>query len=151
MISKGLARRLRDAGLRWQPRNGDLFLIPDRNLDDQVFAISDMTVDVKPVPGGRLIAFNGTVEWALDSIMQWEVVWLPSEAQLRDALGGAFVSLSRRGGRYSCEMELDGRRLSFEHQEPAECYGLAVLHRLEHATPVGALGRTAPPPEWPLA
>lgn len=68
MISIELARRLRDAGLRWQPDDGDRFVIPDRNLDNRVFSISEMTVDVRGVPGGPLITFNGTVEWALDSV-----------------------------------------------------------------------------------
>ena len=40
-----------------------------------------------------MLAFNGTTEWALDSIEVDEAVWLPLEHQLRDLLGDAFVSL----------------------------------------------------------
>ena len=130
LISVDLARRLRDAGLRWRPADGDRFMIPDRNLDDRVFSISEMTIDTRPVPGGRLIAFNGTVEWALDSIMQHEVLWLPGEAQLRALLGDAFRSLTRTDGEYRCEIDAAGERLAFTHAHAAEAYGLALLERL---------------------
>jgi hypothetical protein len=93
VISRKLAERLRDAGLGWQPTAGDRFVVPDRDMDDDVFVVSDMVVDVHDLPGGRVIGFNGTVEWALDSILAAEVVWLPREDQLRDRLGGAFVRL----------------------------------------------------------
>lgn len=131
MIPFALAHRLRDAGLEWCPRNGDQFFIPDRNLDDRVFSISEMTVDVRPVAGGRVIAFNGTVEWALDAIMESEVVWLPSEGQLRELVGPGFVTLQRVDGRFRCEVDAGGERLVFEHADAAGAYGLAVLHRLE--------------------
>ena len=127
MISLDLARRLRDAGLRWQPSDGDRFVVPDRGMDDQVFTISGMTVDVREGPGGRIIAFNGTVEWALDSIHQWEVVWLPREAQLREQLGDAFVRLVRTPDGYECTVELGGREVSERHASAEEAYGLALL------------------------
>ncbi len=137
MITVQLARRLRDAGLRWQPGAGDRFFVPDRDLDDQTFAISDMTIDVRAIPGGRLLGFNGTVEWALDSIMEWEAVWLPGEEQLREALGGDFARLERLEGRYRCEVVFAGERLRFEHSDATEAYGLALEHRLRSgiATP----------------
>jgi hypothetical protein len=131
LISAELARRLRDAGLDWQPADGDRFVIPDRLLDDQVFAISEMSVDVLTVLGERLIAFNGAVEWALDSIVQREVIWLPSETQLRELLGAQFVSLQRVDDRYRCEVTLAGERVGYEHVDAIECYGLALLDRLE--------------------
>lgn len=127
MISLSLARQLRDAGLRWEPENGDRFVVPDRGLDDRVFTLSDMTVDVREAAGGTIIAFNGTVEWALDSINPWEVVWLPREAQLRDELGPHFRSLTHRDGVYHCEVDLDGVRRVSEHPDAAEAYGGALL------------------------
>lgn len=130
MISVALARKLRDAGLTWEPANGDRFFIPDRNLDDRVFSISDMSVEARSAPGGELIAFNGAVEWALDAILQREVVWLPSEAQLREALGTQFAMLERHHEGYRCVIDHAGRRLDFEHEDAAECYGLALLYRL---------------------
>ncbi len=79
--------------MMWEPTPGDRFIVPDRDMDDEVFVVSDMVVDVHDLPGGRVIGFNGTVEWALDSIAAAEVVWLPREAQLRTALGASFVRL----------------------------------------------------------
>lgn len=128
MISLHLARRLRDSGLRWNPADGDRFIVPDRGMDDQVFTISGMTVDVREVPGGRIIAFNGTVEWALDSINQWEVVWLPRESQMREALGDAFVALTRAEDGFSCTITLEGEQLVEHHPSAEEAYGLALLH-----------------------
>jgi len=132
VISFQLARRLLSAGLRWWPGDGDRFFIPDRNLDEAVFSVSEMSVEVRPAPGGQLIAFNGTAEWALDSILQQEAVWLPSEAQLRELLGAAFRALQRTEDGYRCEVEAeDGQRLGFEHADAAEAYGLALLRVLE--------------------
>ncbi|MGI8575390.1 MAG: maleylpyruvate isomerase N-terminal domain-containing protein [Egibacteraceae bacterium] len=137
MISMSLARRLRDAGLVWHPTDGDRFWIPDRNLDESIFTISAMTVDVRDVPGGRLIAFNGTVEWALDAIMQQEAVWLPSEPRMRELLGAHFADLSRVGDRYRCQILIGDERTGFEHADPAEAYGLALLSWLAPETIVG--------------
>ncbi len=130
MISLDLARRLRDAGLAWEPAAGDRFIVPDRNLDEQVFWVSEMSVEARSVPGGRILAFNGTAEWALDSILQGEVVWLPSEAQLRELLGDAFDSLRRVRGGYRCEIAISGTRTAFEDTSAADSYGLALLSRL---------------------
>jgi hypothetical protein len=68
-ISVELSRVLHDAGLEWNPRLGDRFHVPDRDLDEYTFAISEMVVEVRDaIDGGSELAFNGTVEWALDSI-----------------------------------------------------------------------------------
>jgi hypothetical protein len=127
MISVELARRLRDAGLEWVPQEGDRFMIPDRGLEDEVFSISDMTIDVDDAPGGRQISFNGAVEWALDSIMKKEVVWLPSEGQLRDRLGLAFQSLERHDDRYVCRVKKGVEQRRYDASNPADAYGLALL------------------------
>ena len=87
MITRELAETLAAAGLVWEPASGDRFLVPDRDLDEEVFVVSGMSVEVSDLPTGPEMRFNGTVEWALDSIGQHEVVWLPREDQLRDALG----------------------------------------------------------------
>jgi hypothetical protein len=127
VISLELAQRLKEAGLRWVPQDGDRFFIPDRDLDDRTFAISEMVVTLRTVPDGRQIAFNGAVEWALDAIMQREVVWLPSEPQLRRLLGRRFVSLSRAEDRYRCEAHLGDSVHGFVADAAADAYGLAVL------------------------
>ncbi|MDP3893305.1 pilus assembly protein CpaE [Nocardioides sp.] len=127
MISLDLAQRLQHAGLTWSPAPGDRFMIPHRDLDDQVFAVSDMVVEVRELPTGRILAFNGTTEWALDSVMQRDVVWLPREDQLRTLLGEAFVSLRAVTGGFVVSVVRDGR------EEPhvdvdAECaYARALL------------------------
>jgi hypothetical protein len=91
-----VARALRAAGVLWRPRPGDTFVIPDHALDDQVFVLSDMVVQTLDGPGGTpILAFNGTTEWALDSLEAQEAVWLPREDQLRGLLGDAFVALER--------------------------------------------------------
>ena len=132
MISVDLARRLRDQGLEWVPQDGDRFMIPDRGMEDRVFSISQMTVEVQNLPGGRQISFNGAVEWALDSIMKREVVWLPSEAQLRDRLGLAFQSLEREGASYRCRVSIDGEEKDYVAANPADAYGQALLDLLSH-------------------
>ena len=125
MISIDLARRLRDAGLKWHPADGDRFYIPDRDLEEHIFSISEMTVDVRHVQGGRQIAFNGAVEWALDAIMEHEVVWLPAESQLRTMLGDTFAGLRRDAAGYHCTTSE-----TFSAPGAADAYGLALLSLL---------------------
>lgn len=127
VIPISLARRLRDAGVRWDPVPGDRFVLPDRDMDEDVFVLSHMTVDVHDFPTGRVIGFNGTVEWALDSVEQSEALWLPSEQQLRERLGGAFVRLDRAGGGYDVTLDVAGRRVEINGASPAEAYGRALL------------------------
>lgn len=98
MIAFELARRLHDAGAVWSPSNGDQFWVPDRDLDDTVFTVSDMVVEVRDHPHARVLAFNGTTEWALDDVEEREAVWLPRLDQLVDLLGRRFVSLTARSG-----------------------------------------------------
>jgi hypothetical protein len=97
MISVELALRLRAAGLDWSPASGDRFVIPGREMDADVFVVSELTIDVHQAPTGPLIRFNGTTEWALDSVPQEAVVWLPHEGQLREALGPRFRRLEPIG------------------------------------------------------
>ncbi len=101
MISRDLADALRAAGLRWRPTSGDRFLVPDRDLDEEVFVVSGMAIEVSELEHGAEMRFNGTVEWALDSIEQEEVVWLPREEQLREALGSRFVRLETVTGGFA--------------------------------------------------
>ena len=98
MLSLAIARQLRDAGLTWTPQLGDRFVVADRDMDDDVFVLSDMTIEVHHYPGGPVIGFNGTTEWALDSLEQQDALWVPAEHQLRDLLGASFVRLERFPG-----------------------------------------------------
>ena len=99
MVDLASALALQAVGVVWAPAQGDRFALPDRDMDDQVFVVSDMVVELVDVPDGpRIFAFNGTTERALDSLDVAEAVWLPREDQLRDLLGERFVSLDRLPG-----------------------------------------------------
>jgi hypothetical protein len=140
VISVGLARELRAAGLRWRPANGDRFVVADRGMDDEVFVLSDMTVELHQFPTGPVIGFNGTTEWALDSLDQRDALWLPAEHQLRDLLGAAFRRLERSSDGYDVVLQ-DGSAAGetiASGPSPAEAYGRALLARLtEVTTPTG--------------
>ena len=92
MIGLDTGRALRAAGLVWSPAPGDRFVAPERDLDDQVFVVSEMVIEVRETPSGQLLAFNGTTEWALDSMDTGDAVWLPRRARL---LGGTALRASR--------------------------------------------------------
>jgi hypothetical protein len=128
VISVELARRLREGGLRWDPAPGDRFVVADRGMDDEVFTLSDMTVDVHEFPSGRVIGFNGTVEWALDSVEMRHALWLPNETQLRERLGGTFRRLSREGDLWQVTIEVAGRVVHARDADAAEAYGRALLY-----------------------
>jgi hypothetical protein len=131
VIPVALAAALEDAGLRWHPQAGDAFVIRGRDMDDDVFYLADMTVEVHRFPGGDVIGFNGTVEWALDSIDRHEALWLPREDQLRTALGDALERLEREGPGWVAVVrrpDQPGRRV--RAATPAEAYGAALLGQL---------------------
>ena len=137
MISLDLARRLEDAGLTWNPVNGDRFVVPDRDLDGALFAVSDMVVEVQDLPAGPLLKFNGTTEWALDSIEADEALWLPREDQLRALLGRHFVALATTPTGYVVVTDLAGHEHRHEDLD-AECaYARAVLSVLTAPSPPG--------------
>jgi hypothetical protein len=98
VITLELAKALAARGLAWHPASGDRFHVPDRDLDDEVFVVSGIAIEVSDLPSGSEMRFNGTVEWALDSIEKSEVVWLPREEQMRDALAERFLRLERIHG-----------------------------------------------------
>lgn len=134
LVSTSLAHALKGAGLRWEPIPGDRFHIPDRGLDDQTFSISEMVVEMRRGVGGEVeLAFNGTVEWALDAIVKTEVVWLPNEGQLRAALGEHFVALYADESSYGCVARIGGEPRTFTAASAAEAYGLALLAHLRTA------------------
>jgi len=131
MISTGLARRLRDAGLSWSPRSGDRFHIDRHELDADVFTVSELTIEAHDYPSGTVLGFNGTTEWALDSVDLGDTLWLPHEDQLRDLLRSAFRSLKAIEDGYRVTIQLDGDLTPFESVSAPEAYGLALLAILE--------------------
>ena len=130
MISFDLARRLEAAGVIWIPRNGDRFVVPDSDLDDALFLVSDMVVEVQDLSSGRLLKFNGTTEWALDSIEAARALWLPREDQLRPMLGQYFVAFTATAGGYAVVTNHDGHEQRHEDPDPECAYARAVLAML---------------------
>ncbi len=130
MITVELARELRLAGLHWEPASGDRFVVADRGMDDQVFVLSEMTVEVRSFPSGPVIAFNGTTEWALDSLDQDDALWLPAEDQLRDRLGTSFHRLERAAEGFAVVMAEGEAEVRATGPDPVSAYAHAVLARL---------------------
>jgi hypothetical protein len=130
VITVETAKLLREAmdraGVAWEPAVGDRFLVPDRDLDDP-FIVSEMVIEVRDLPTGRLIRFNGTTEWALDSVDAAEVLWLPWEHQLRGLLGGRFAAMERVPGEvegYAVVLADGSRHVDVD---PERAYAHAVL------------------------
>ena len=137
MISTALARELRAAGLVWTPASGDSFQIAlgsatNDDFEGDVFTVSDMTIEAHRYPSGTVLGFNGTTEWALDSVALDDALWLPREDQLRELLRGTFRSLERataENGRvlYTVTATIDEGDAAFSSDDASEAYGLAVL------------------------
>ncbi|MBC7723921.1 MAG: pilus assembly protein CpaE [Burkholderiaceae bacterium] len=132
MISTQLARALQDSGLVWRPSSGDDFRIDRPEVDGDVFTVSEMTVEAYEHPSGTILGFNGTTEWALDSVELDDAVWLPKENQLRELLRGAFRTLERQTDDdgsvlYLVEAVIRGMTVSFAGSEAADAYGRALL------------------------
>src|SRR6478672_12489261 len=138
MLPIDLARRLRTAGLTWTPSAGDRFVLPVAGMEEEVFVISDLTVDVHHFKTGDVIGFNGTTEWALDSVEQDKAIWLPREDQLRDLLGDAFVTLEQLEGGYAVSARRrDGAVERHADIDAERAYARALLTRLETSAPEG--------------
>jgi hypothetical protein len=133
VIPMELAQQLSDAGLAWKPAPGDRFAIPDRDLDEDVFVLSSMTIEVHDLPQGQVIGFNGTTEWALDDVEKDEAIWLPREDQLRALLGGTFRALTRADPHYQVEITLLAESHTFIAPTPEQAYAAALLHLLRAA------------------
>ncbi len=146
MISRDLAARLAPL-LHWTPANGDQFYIPRPEISESVFTIADMVVELIVKNGDSRFHFNGTVEWALDSVESDLVVWMPREDQLRSLLGEAFLSLDRLGDGYVVSASGPGGAF---HTDPrndvSDAYAEALLvvlggSRRTPAAPAGVLTR----------
>lgn len=138
MISLALARQLNGAGLHWEPAVGDQFSVADVGLDDKVFVISEQTAFLQNIHGKPLITFHGNPEWALDHVAPGDVVWLPTETQLRLLIAerlplDAELRLSRSNDGYTCTIGLRGNRQSFTATEGEDAYGMALLALLASA------------------
>jgi hypothetical protein len=131
MISTELARALRDSGLAWHPQSGDSFRIDRIEADEELFTLSDMTVEAHTFDTGTVLGFNGTTEWALDSVALEDALWHPRENQLRELLVPAFVALERTDGGYAVTAVLAGYERRFEASDAADAYARALLAVLD--------------------
>jgi hypothetical protein len=122
-----LASALRRDGLAWSPARGDRFVVPDRGMDDEVFVVSDLTIEVREVPSGLVLGFNGTTEWALDSLKTDQVLWLPREDQLRELLGPRFRRLEATDAGWRVVVAEGLQERSFEDPDVESAYALAAL------------------------
>jgi hypothetical protein len=71
--------------------------------------------------------FNGTTEWALDSVAQADAVWLPHEAQMRTALGPAFRRLEPLGDGWVVTVEREGQEVREVDVDAERAYARALL------------------------
>lgn len=129
MITVELARRLvAEAGVLWQPQAGDRFVIDAELLTGEVFWISDLTVEPQHFADRTVLGFNGTTEWALDSVSLDQAIWLPREDQLRGLLGDRLdtVRRTRSGWEVSC-VASDGSRHTVVDADLECAYAVSVL------------------------
>ncbi|HEY5231444.1 MAG TPA: pilus assembly protein CpaE [Galbitalea sp.] len=131
MITTPLARALRDSGLAWHPTVGDAFCIDRIEADADVFYLSDLTVEAHEFSTGTVLGFNGTTEWALDSVAIEDALWLPSEAQLRILLGASFRGLEVDASGYRVIAEIDGVTANFAADLAEDAYARALLAVLD--------------------
>jgi hypothetical protein len=138
MISLETAQRLKARSLVWRPVLHDFFAIPERGMDDRIFVISDLLANIERLQGALVVSFQGASEWALDSLVLAEAVWLPSESQLREILETLLVEQGRSGLRlsgslsgYQCEIPTDSGWNQFGSGDASEAYAQAILYMLE--------------------
>ena len=139
MISHDLARALALSGLTWHPAAGDRFSIQAEELEDLVFTVSEVTIEVHTYTDETILRFNGTTEWALDSVSIDQTLWLPSEEQLRNLLAGTFTQLRRieappsdgaweiAAPQFAVQIVLEDQPREFTDREPADAYAQALL------------------------
>lgn len=128
VISIDYARSLRDAGLLWSPASGDRFVIDSPELASEVFTVSEMTIEAHTFDTGTILGFNGTTEWALDSVALENALWLPREGQLRELLGDGFRSLTMVGPVFRVELATANGLAYFDSADDAsDAYALAAL------------------------
>jgi len=144
MISSYLAEELKLAGLAWQPKLHDFFAIPDTELAQRVFVVSDMMIDVQQLLGQQTITFNGAVEWSLDYIVITEALWMPTETQLRLALQEYLmtqkqpaVQLTSSLDSYHCHIRFMGKAHEFNAPSASDAYGQALLYVLKQTSDWG--------------
>jgi len=90
-----------------------------------------MTVVALVFETGTVLGFNGTTEWALDSVALDDALWLPREDQLRELVAAAFLSLSRDADGFTVVAIVDGSPSEFRAADAADAYARALLAILD--------------------
>jgi hypothetical protein len=106
--------------------------------------MSDMMTSPTTLKGWPAITFHGTSEWAMDYIFMEEVVWMPTEEQLRQELvflldqseGKTELMLKlEENGRYTLHITRHTIPLTFTAPTAGETYAHALLHILKNHKP----------------
>ena len=103
-----------------------------------------MVIEVRDLPSGRLIRFNGTTEWALDSVAADEVLWIPWEHQLRALLGDRFAAMERVPGEvegYAVVLTDGSRHVDVDPERAYAHAVLAVLDRYQTTSATSSIRR----------
>ena len=132
MISSELALRLKQAGLVWRPVERDFFMMPEHNLDEQIFVVSALPALVQNFHSEMSITFHGSIEWALDYVVLSEAVWLPTETQLRELVSerigpDAPLRLERLSAGYRLLVGLGADLHELEAPTAEDAYAQALL------------------------
>lgn len=150
MLSLAMAQRLKDAGLNWKPALHDFFAIPGAGMDNRRFVLTDMMAYQELMRGWPVVTFHGAVEWALDYVLVAEVLWLPSETQLREMLQEWLlaeeqpaVTLQSMPGGYVCHIQCDGNISHFEGITASDAYAAAIVYLLTDRKNAHHLGHRA--------
>lgn len=138
MISLQLAEQLKEAGLIWQTATHDFFGVPEVDLDDRVFVLTDIVAYTELIRGWPVVAFHGTAEWALDYVYTSEATWIPTEEQLRNEVvsrlsngTGGGLALELTAESYECTIVIGEQSMVFAASTASEAYAAALLHLLQ--------------------
>ncbi len=137
MLDPELALQLKEAGLEWQPKKRDNFMVPGGELNNEIFTINDQTILVETIKGQITVTFHGSAEWALDDVLLADVVWMPSETQLREAIqlrlggdtGSVMLHWSAEG--YRCALMYREQEHVFQTATAETAYAQALLFLLK--------------------
>jgi hypothetical protein len=115
-------------------------------MDDRVCVISDMLVTVEFLRGLQVVSFQGASEWALDSLVTTEAIWMPTEEQLRQSLEAALMATDEPQIRLfsglnkaRCEFYFQNQLVVFEAGHACDAYAQALLHVLRNQSPAVSL------------
>ncbi len=141
MLSLATAVALKEAGLIWHANTHDFFGIPNRDMDERTFVITDLQANLDIFRGWPVVTFHGVAEWSLDYILTAEVVWIPTESQLRQQLvrrlqaddAGAELQLTLCAQGYACVISHHHQLQRFVAPTAEEAYAQALLQLLKES------------------